>query len=192
MAEKIVVYVEPDYQVEDPSSYDGWRVYSFGRSHHNYVDPYKFEDDEDLARKLKEGLAFKLSYFEHGQCEWSLSGEGYQCRWDSVSFAGLLVWEEDEANLGPQTYEERQADARNFLKVYTEWCNGECYWYRAVKVRDCPSCGQEEEEEDYYDSCGGFIGSEALLEGIKESLGEGPFEIRGQAACVLEDSPIAA
>lgn len=189
--EKIVVYVEPHYSAEDPCSYDGWKVYSFSSKHSNYVHPNKF-DDEELYEKLEAGLAFKLSYFEHSQCEWSLQGEGYDCPWDSVSFAGLIIWEQDEADLGPRTVEDRRADARRFLETYTDWCNGRCFGYRAAKVRDCPSCGQEEEVDDHVDSCWGFIGAESLLEGIKESLGDGPFEIRGESACVLEDSPIAA
>ena len=191
MAEKIVVYVEPDHDAEDPCDCDGWKVHSFSLRHSNYKHPSDF-DHEELMPLLEKGLAFKLSYFEHGQCEWSLSGEGYQCEWDSVSFAGLLVWEQDEGDLGPKTLEARKKDAAAFLETYTKWCNGECYYYRAVKVRDCPTCGKEEEiEDDYVDSCGGFIGGEALHEGIGESLGEGPFEIRGECACVLEDAPCA-
>jgi hypothetical protein len=192
MTDKIVVYVEPDYSAEDPCSYDGWKVHSFGRRHSNYADPRDvgFDDDgqptEELREKLKKGLAFKLSYFEHSNCGWSLQGEGYDCPWDSVNFAGLLVWEQDEGDLGPSTFEERQKDARGFIETYTDWCNGRCFGYRAAKVRDCPTCGQEEEVDDHVDSCWGFIGAKALLEGIKESLGDGPFDYRGECACVLE------
>jgi hypothetical protein len=197
--EKIVVYVESDHSAEDPCSYDGWQVHSFCRSHYNYADPYAVgidpdtgAPDEELQAKIDTGLAFPLSYFEHGMCEWSLQDEGYQCRWDSVAFAGLLVWGQDESDLGPSTFEERQKDARSFIKTYTDWCNGRCFGYRAVKVRYCPSCGQEEIDDDHVDSCWGFIGGEALVEGIRESLGDGPFEIRGECRGVLDDSDIAA
>jgi hypothetical protein len=186
MTEKIVVYVEHDDCVDSPASEDGWQVHSFGRRHHNFKHPDNFEYDDEFALKLKAGLAFSLSYHEHGQCVWSLTGDGPQCQFDTVDCAGVIVWEQDEANLGPSTLEERRKDAESFLKVYTDWCNGECYHYRAVKVTDCPTCGQEEETDENYDSCGGFIGADDLCEGIRESLGDGPFEWRGDASGIMD------
>ena len=132
------VHLEHDGDGENPSEWDGWRLHSFGRRHTNFRDPKSLglalELDSDgwpkvknpgLRSKLKAGLAFFVSYFEHGQCVWFIPGEGPSCPWDSVRCAGLLVWEHDSADLGPKTYADRQRDARNFLKTYTAFCNGE-------------------------------------------------------------------
>lgn len=158
---KLIIKLWHDDMPESPCDTDGWKAYSFSTRHANFKDPDEFEEDEDLERKLKEGLAFKLAYFEHGQCLWSLSSEGPQCRWDSVQFAGFLVWEQDEGDLGPTTFEERQADARAFIKRFTEWCNGEVYGYTIEAYSKCPTCGQHEEvDESVMDfdlpSCGGY------------------------------------
>ena len=189
---RIIVYIDHDDCMDSPCENDGWKAYSFSHHHSNFkrpsdlgldVDP---DIDPDLRVKLDAGLAFILSYFEHGNCIWSLQGDGPSCRFDSVGVAGLLVWEQDADDLGPKTLEERQKDAAAFLETFTEWCNGECYHYRAVKVRNCPTCNQEETVDENFDSCGGFIGADSLCEGIRESLGDGPFEWRGDAAGIME------
>jgi hypothetical protein len=56
-----------------------------------------------LRSKLRTGLAFFASYYQHGRCVWFLPGEGPNCPWDSVRVAGLLVWEQPVENLGPKT-----------------------------------------------------------------------------------------
>jgi hypothetical protein len=175
---KLVVKLWHDDMPESPCDTDGWKVYSFSNRHANYKHPEKFEDDEDLQRKLKIGLAFKLAYFEHGQCEWSLSGEGYQCQWDSVSFAGLLIWEQDEGDLGPESYEDRQKDARAFIARYTQWCNGEVYGYTFEALKVCECCGQDAElSEDEADvelaSCGGYYHDDidGMVIDMKDNIG---------------------
>jgi len=180
---KIVITIGHDHDAENPCDTDGWKVYSFNRRHANYKSPNDFEDSEELREKLEAGLAFKLSYFEHGQCAWSLQGEGYECRWDSVDFAGLIIWETDSDDLGPKTYEDREKDARSFIEHYTQWCNGSCFWYSAVRMDDCSKCGQEEEIEDL-DSCGGFIGHEYMFEHIQEmvDMAGQTIEFRGEAS----------
>jgi len=185
---KIVIRLEHDYDAENPCDYDGWKAYSFSNRHANFKHPDEFEDDEDLERRLKIGLAFKLAYFEHGQCEWTLSGEGYQCRWDSGSFAGLLIWENAEDDIGAVTVEDRRKDAKAFLETYTAWCNGYVFGYVASRVTDCECCGQEEPEGEHLDSCWGFIGHEALFEWIRESmdLGGETVEFRGEASYLAD------
>jgi hypothetical protein len=121
-----------------------------------------------MKDKIENGLAFRLQYFEHGLCRWDLAGQGPQCRWDSVQFAGMLIlvnpwdgWEELNFN-------QKQKWAQNFLEVYTNWCNGCCYWYKIEKVTSCEHCGHEILED--VDSCGGYIGYKDVKEAIKEAL----------------------
>jgi hypothetical protein len=165
-----------DCDVERPdSTYDGWKPVSFGRRHNNYEHPdnYRLNKRENmgLRRKLQVGLAFWLSYYEHSLCRWSLRGEGPQCRWDSVNMAGLLIWTGMPAAMGAKTYEDRAMDARSFLEEYTEWCNGNCYWF-SLEAAEWP-----------LDSCGGFIGTDQLTETINEILeASDEVMVKGEAA----------
>jgi hypothetical protein len=165
-----------DPEVERPDcGYDGWKPVSFGRRHSNFEHPDNFcltkRANLGLRRKLQVGLAFWLSYYEHGRCNWSLRGEGHQCRWDSVDVAGILIWTGNPSDLGAKSYEDRAKDARNFLEEYTDWCNGDCYWF------SLEGAGLA------LDSCGGFIGTVQLVEAINETLEDGDKVIvKGEAA----------
>lgn len=182
---KIRVTVEHDEDTESPMDWEcAWRLISFNRRHINsgdYEDYFDVMFDEDLAktngrkaattlepnniglrRKLDVGTAFTLSYFEHGNCVWSLPGSGPQCQWDNAEFAGLLLWEHSPKEMGAKTYKERAKDAASFLKQYTHWCNGECYWYKIEKIT--------EDDEEEVGACGCFIGDENIKEAVAEEL----------------------
>lgn len=176
--DQVIVSIEVDDDCNDPSAAGGddgcWRLWSFNPNHSNHKTPWDLgfmssgeliavEEVDDstecspnevaeLHRKLDVGLAFRLGYYEHGQCDWHLSGQGgpgSDCRFDGRRFAGLLVWEEPDDHMGHTTYEDRFDNAKGFLEVYTAWCNGECYGY-SVKT-----AGGEE-----IDSCWGFYGND--------------------------------
>ncbi len=180
--QKVRVLIASDSDCGDPSAAGGddgcWRIWSFNSRHINHKgystfgfyrngDLLKVEELEDadsitveelneLARKLEVGLAFKLGYYEHGGCVWFLQGQGPPgtgCQFDGTPFAGLLVWEEDEENIGAKTYEDRAKDATGFIETYTAWCNGECYGYSVDNLAG-----------ETIDSCWGFYGNEANLE----------------------------
>lgn len=191
----LAVTVHHDADCESPTTWDGWRLYSFGHRHANYADPSDFicelgrSPDEVVAKpevraKLDSGLAHWLSYYEHGGCRWSLIGEGPQCPWDTVRFAGILVWESEPNDLGAGTVEARQSDARAFLDTYSDWCNGFCYGYSI----EC--------EGELIDSCFGFIGADSLGEAVSsaieswrggqgESAGKRSVTVKGEAAHAL-------
>lgn len=163
MGRQLVIRIEHDQDVDNPSE-DGdgqWQLYSFNTRHVRFKHPDNFTSI-GFRRKLQVGLAFKLAYYEHGLCRWSFSGEGPQCPWDSVQFAGVLVWEEAPENMGPKTYDERKKDAAAFLEVYTDWCNGQTYYYVL-----------EDEDGSTVDSCGGFIGLDHLFDGIADAIEPG-------------------
>jgi len=119
----------------------GWRVYSFGRRHSNFIDPetmglsLKIGPDGDpivvdpaLRRKFKAGLAHFLSYYEHSGSWWGLKyGDipaGIEFQWDGRRNAGLLIWD-GPASAIPGTVEERTAQAAAFIDRYTKYVNGE-------------------------------------------------------------------
>ncbi len=173
---KLKIEVEYDHDIDCPCE-DGdgrWQVYSFNSRHSRFKHPNEF-DNAKIKRKLKAGLAFMLSYYEHGLCRWSLQGEGSTCPWDSVGTAGIMVWEEPARNLGAKTYEERAKDARRAIEEYTEWCNGECY-YLSIKKDDS-------DEESHFSS---HYGMDSVIDSIKCELKAYPddieIEITGECA----------
>jgi len=131
-----------------PTEFSDWKLVSFNQRHNSFGE---IEDLEELKKRIKEGTAFSLSYFEHGQCSWSLSGEGSNCPWDSVSYAGVLYWE------GEGKPEEEWA--RGFLEEYTNWCNGNVYGYTI-----------EDEDGEEVDSCWGFYDAEYMFAEIGHNI----------------------
>jgi len=182
---KLIVNLWHDDMPEDPNEMDGWSAYSFSRRHGNYKNPEDISDededgngvpDAELQKKLDAGLAFFLDYYEHGQCSWSLAGEGPQCQFDTTRMAGLIVWEQDEGDIGATTVEDRRKDAKAFIERFTLWCNGEVYGYTVEAVTKCHACGADEEGCVDFDlpSCGGFYSDDLdyMVETIKESIGD--------------------
>ena len=165
-----------DQDCESPSEYDGWTPHSFSPRHINFKHP---DDLPDLTEKLEKGLAFVLSYYEHGRCLWFRGGTstppGVEFQWDGTRTAGVLIWDEDEVNLGGRTYEERAKDADAFLETYTAWANGDCYYYVI------------EDLDEVIDSCGGFIGdTDYMLTQIAEQIEGQNFTVVGDLAPWLE------
>lgn len=180
-----------DADLENPCENDGWRVYSFCRRHASFKHPDDLGlgpidpgtglpkiKNPGLRSKLKNGLAFILSYYQHGQCLWFLHGDepaGVEFRWDGVRVAGLLVWEQRPSELGPKTLDGRRQDAAAFLKTYTSWANGEGLYYSI-----------EDEDGDLIDSCGGFYDAESMFNEIRPHLEGQAFEIEGEAAWLAD------
>lgn len=158
------IKVDYDSDTECPSNYDcNWRLISFNPKHIHFVKPEldkygKLDIDPELQEKIEQGFAFILSYYEHSGSRWSLKYQGPQCPWDTVQTAGLLIWDHDPEDMGAETYEERMKDANLFLDSYNDWGNGNCFWIQ-IKIDD-----------KVVDSYGGYIGTDALLEGIKEIM----------------------
>lgn len=170
MSKIVRLTVEFDPDAECPSEHYGWKLYSFSSYHDNFKEPTtilkKTVDNEikaikiGLQKKLKVGTAFILSCYDHGSVQWGLPGEVLQCQWDTVQVAGILIWEKPVKNLEAKTYEERKNDARNFLEQYTLWGNGYNFFYVVTY------------EDGQTNSCRGFIGSESLIETLKEEFPE--------------------
>jgi hypothetical protein len=178
--------VDLDYDTDSPCESDSWKVYSFNFRHNSYKDPFMFIDRIDqasgaimpscpgLRQKLDRGLAFWLTYTEHGDCNWYVgarrSNSGYLPD-------GLMVWESKPTDLGPKTLLDREKDAEAFLAVYTDWCNGNCYGYHL-----------KDEVGETVDSCWGFIGFDSLIAEINSHLEEGDqIVLSGEMEDVVRD-----
>src|SRR5688500_1507887 len=82
--------IQQDDFAENPhDNWDGFgKIISLGNRHVNF--------DRDAVEDAVENDpdVVLLSYFEHSNCIWSVSGElppGANCPWDSVEFAGVWV-----------------------------------------------------------------------------------------------------
>lgn len=180
------VTIDPDYDVKNPcDDYSPWQLYSFSSRHVRFLHPDKVEGRfPKLKQLLRRGLAFWLGYYEHGDCQWALSGEQWPCQWDSVNRAGLLVWEEAPENMGAKTLKARREDARGFLKVYTDWSNGRCFVYDIEKFVTADDFDGSLDDilsarrlglgdvftHEEIDSCGGYIGYEHMVREIRDSI----------------------
>lgn len=157
----------PDSDCENPCDWDcTWKIHSFSSRHINNRSPDEFLTDKgnwnfQYARKADVGLCFALSYFEHGGSAWSIIGEGMQCPWDSVRFAGVAVWGGEPGDIGGKTYDERMKDLRQFLETYNAWCNGECCGWSLI-----------DDDGEIVESCGGYYGSKDLLECFRSEYPE--------------------
>lgn len=125
----------------DPCTWDQWKVYSFLPRHRYYRPPADFGIsgdaltlqvlDRDIRHKLSAGLAFLLSFHEHGQCEWRLCRRNPERSLAAVD--GIILWERPPQELERPMYAQRQDAARQFLETYTAWCNGAVDSFRVEK-----------------------------------------------------------
>ena len=188
---KIVgLYIDTD--PSDPMEGDAWETVSFNNRHRNFQYPEKYLSARNtFQQKLNEGTAFVLSCYQHGGIAWSLKGEGMQCQWDTAQVAGLLIWNGVPTDIG-KTYEARTEQARNFLSVYNQWCNGEVYGFSVLDVVTA-ECGHKERR--IIDSCWGFYSVDDMAVEVRAAVGGDPdvqFEGDAQLLCNCYDfvSPI--
>ena len=167
---RLAVYADPDV----PNPLEDWSemgtILSLNRRHGNF----DHAGVEDAIENNPD--AVPLSYFEHGQCLWTVAGElpaAARCRFDSVSFAG--VWLPDVGTLasaknygGSTRRHFMRKRARQAYDAYTQWCNGEVYGYAVECVTTCAHCGEESKEP--LDSCWGFYGLDYCLGEAKAAV----------------------
>lgn len=145
---------------ESPNDWGGWRVISFGRRHVNYQDPATVSI---APERFTDGTAFRLSYHEHGLCAWSLLGGGPRCQWDTVDRAGIVVFDGPAADAGAD-FDARRYGAEQFLRAYTNWCNGHIF---GISLRRVDTTADGFTREEFEDSIGGFYGFDTDSAGLE-------------------------
>ncbi len=191
---KYKVSINYDEATESPCEWGGFTVHSFSPRHVNHIrpekigimlnadgDPWVSSKDEygkpnEYKRLFDRGLMFALDLYQHGNCSWSLHGEGTQCRWDTSRCAGVIIL--DESEWKGKHWKTKEKAARAFLETYTKWCNGEVYYYTV-----------EDEDGETVDSCGGFYGGEDLFDALSScaNFGDNPeFEFEGDCAWLAD------
>ncbi len=166
---RAVLKIDQDDASEDsPNDWEGgWKLYSFNRKHRSYKNPEEFGIAErhrngrytltkSMRKQLDERKAFIVSYYEHGGCIWSLPDDAPKCLFDTVLTAGLLVNRPE----GIASHTEAEKSAKEFLRAYTQWCNGDIWFYDWASI----------EEPRAEDACGGYYGLDGLIAGIVESF----------------------
>lgn len=173
------VIIGHDQDVDSPFEDCEWEFHSFSRRHRHFTDPAELGlsyqtiagrpvvISPGLRRKLQCKTAFFCWYYEHGLCRWGITGSDVPCgvefRWDGVRHAGLLLYKGNPKYLPRH---RRLGFALSLMQEYTDWCNGEVYYYSIVN-----------DKGKWIDSCGGFYGTDTLCEAIAESLGSDEFEL---------------
>jgi len=199
MGRNLVLTVGYDPDPDCPMDWDGsWKLYSFNRRSIFWRHPDNFirrvEGDKiipaniGLQRKLDRGLAFWLQYYEHGLARYDIRNEGPQCAWDTVSLAGLLIWERPAKELGLKTFEERRKSAKAFLELFNKWMIGDVYTY--CLCEEVYNAEREVMEERFVDSLCGIYEIDVLEEYVKEHLlPDDRLTVQGEAAYLVNYRP---
>ena len=127
--------------------------------------------DIDTREKIREDnlLAVRIDKYEHSGINYSVSGEGRQCRWDTSST--WAVWYPDECALEDikrlktkKTQRARAVElARQACELFNQWCNGEVYCIvKEVYNKD--------KEKIDYDICCGYFGYDEAKKALETEI----------------------
>ena len=123
-------------------------------------------DEYGQRFRARDPFAVMLDYYEHGQCSYSVAGEGMQCRFDTVK--GNVCWvpsDELRVELLALPLDQQQARcvelAKQAATTYTDWRNGNCF---GVVVASYDLEGNLIEDDM---TCWGFIGDDYAYASLK-------------------------
>ena len=122
-----------------------------------FADPKYFPGNKD---------AVVLDCYEHSGVQWSISGGGMQCRWDTAKGGGVWVpstYHVEELDAaGDKRDEKRTKFCKTALDIYNAYLNGDC-WLTVIETFDNETLDSED-----YDSCGGYYGRDNAYESVEE------------------------
>jgi hypothetical protein len=140
---------------------DAYEIIHFTRNYlsdnvKDYIDD-NGQPLKDTTKMLKSGKAFLIDMYEHGNAIFTLAGTGMNCRWDTSRNAGLIILADDI--IDGITKKQREQYARDYLKQYTDYFNGEIY---NVNITD--------ERGKYIDSICCIIGTDYITDVVKDMI----------------------
>lgn len=188
----LIVKIENDEDGPNPlTDYDGaWTLYSFhseasGSKEHN-TDPetlyYTSRNDGasipniGLMSKLRAGLAFPVTFRYYGNSSWNCwITEAGSFTFKELTnrshltnvYDGFLVWENKPGDMGAKSYADRYQDAKNCIKEYNDYLNGNVWGYSIESVSTDEEGNHETKEEE---STWGFIGDIDSPFGIADEI----------------------
>lgn len=123
---KYVIVAECDEFAENPAEWGNFYIVTFGRGGLiTDTDRDTYMQDNPVDKWLKDGKAFYIDVYRHGNTVYSLSGDGVQDKFDTAQKAGLIVFQDEYVDGVP--YDDRRGYAVGDLETYTAWANGEVY-----------------------------------------------------------------
>jgi len=137
------------------------RRYKLGDKHN-----FSVEEAQDIT-KGKDVISLPLYLYDHGGI--TISTKPFSCRWDSMFVGFIYVTKEqvrkeyDVKNITQKIRDRVKRVLESEVKTYDQYLTGDVYGYRISKITKC-ELGHEHEEE--LDSCWGFYGKEAEVEGM--------------------------
>lgn len=208
-----------DHDVDYRNDYDEpWELISFNMRHTGYVNPEtilacQYETDDgyscDEFHHGENGqhpytpdpnIAAHLAYFEHGLCRWSRTGHGPADYggFDTVQFAGVLIWSNGGDGHGHREYwetltpDKQTEQIDGYLDEYTKWANGECYGFIIeAPAGECGECHRDNEPIDV-ESLWGMIGYECArdeaLMSVAAALGKDKGELVEGTDYVIDET----
>jgi hypothetical protein len=184
----LTLTIDHDNDVPSPCESVGWNVVTFGNGNlisdaprEEYVR--KINKDGPIPtrkylNKIANGLAFWISLYEHSGRVFSLFGEGSNDQWDSTSVAGIMFWNAHPSQLTAKTFDERKAQARSFIAMYTDWAEGNTNRFSL-----------EDEDSNTLTELGGYIGTDDMVKDIEKALEnhkEDQLKIAGDGAWIAK------
>lgn len=174
---KVIITLDDDVDTDSPFKMSDWslRTIRMGKIH-DVADDWTLNDE--LAAPVLGTNCWQISCYRHSCESWFLATDRpNSCKWDTRKTAGFLVYK------GADPLENPEEAAREMIKEYDLWVNGDCYWYRIEQERDtgrmrrphaCESCQcpmiPEDPEIEEESSCGGLIGWSYTKETIRDEL----------------------
>lgn len=125
---KYIALVSYDDFDDDPTGWGQFNIEQYDRNKIHYTSSEEHYTEAgklrpELQAKIRAGIAWPLEAYEHGNIRYSLSGEGMQCRFDTSGNIGMLFLKDVKG----MSYKEREQMARECLREYNAYCNGEVY-----------------------------------------------------------------
>lgn len=144
----LVQDAEGGYGYEFPEGVEfvqaNWRNIHYCDDADTFFDRYKGDEHYRV---------FPVGVYEHGAVEYTLAGESMMAhdQWDHCIGAAIAI---------PDDFTDQEQAARDILKEYTSWCNGEVFGIITMKKTND---GWVEDAS----TCWGFIGYEYAVEQAK-------------------------
>lgn len=164
---KVRIHQEQD----DFNGPDTWGNFTLVQFRDDDFDTYQDLDDSEYVTeagkltpatlaKLRAGKMFTINYSRYSNSDgghYRLDGGVPSGVVDSRDINGFIVFE--DAYIKGTSYEDRKLYAAQDLAEYTMWANGDVYWVEILT-----------EDGREVDSCGGFIGTEAVKQYIEDTI----------------------
>jgi hypothetical protein len=190
----VYIKIEHDTDTESPLEYDCFEFVNGWTDRDRYAELREELNTADYGKTW-----WYLDCYRHGNEVWSLTGEGYQCVFDTSRKCGILhLPSRDPSEVG----KDPKKAAEDIIETYNKWVSGDTWWYRieyAEYVHEggtCPCCDTENvvwrtDRLVEYDSCGGFIGQDhaqqEILSSLETLLEANPYLLNGEV-CVFSES----